>query len=133
MARRRAPLPARLEATRQRFESWRSKKEPHSRIPDRLWDQAVKRAGECGIHRTARTLRLDYKGLKKRVEAALSSSSREESAPAFFELVPGPASGTSECLVELEDPRGPKMRIHLKSAGRAELTALAQLFWRREG
>ena len=61
-------LPARLEGVRQRFERWRRTREVGSRIPEALWAAAVKLAGVYGIHRTAKTLRVNYYALKKRVE-----------------------------------------------------------------
>ena len=61
-------LPARLEALLRRFEGWRGIRKPCSRIPDPLWAAAVKLVGKYGLCRTARTLRVDYYSLKKRVE-----------------------------------------------------------------
>ena len=61
-------LPARLEGVRRRFERWRRTREVGSRIPEALWAAAVKLARVYGIHRTAKTLRVNYYALKKRVE-----------------------------------------------------------------
>ena len=62
------PLPARLEGVRRRFEHWRRTRKVLSRIPEPLWAAAVKVAGRCGISHTAKTLRVNYNALKKRVE-----------------------------------------------------------------
>ena len=61
-------LPTRLEKVRQRFEHSRRTRRPRSRIPDSLWAAAVKMARTYGIHRTAKTLHVDYYSLKQRVE-----------------------------------------------------------------
>ena len=53
-------LPARLEGVRRRFERWRRTREGGTRIPETLWAAAVKVAGVYGIHRTAKTLRVNY-------------------------------------------------------------------------
>ena len=131
-------LPARLETGRRRFERWRRTRTGHSRIPDPLWTSAVKLAGAYGLCRTARTLGLDYNALKRRVasarpgdslgpktvgaKAARQETAAQETATAFVELVaPQRAglvapqrAGLPECIVELENARGAKMRIHVK-------------------
>jgi hypothetical protein len=123
-------IPARLEAGRQRFERWRRARKGHSRIPELLWTSAVKLAGTYGLCRTARTLGLDYNALKRRINSAEPrDSSRQETTPAFVELVPPGPAGLPECIVELEHPRGAKMRIHLKGAEGPDLAALSRSFW----
>jgi hypothetical protein len=140
-------LPTRLEELHRRFERWRRIRKGRSHIPERLWTSAVKVAGRYGLNRTARALRLDYYGLKKRVEAARSRrvrggkvashlisdgqvvSTDGQAAATFLELAP-PASGSCrECLLELEDPGGAKMRIHLKGVEAPDLTALSRSLW----
>ena len=92
-------FPARLEAGRRRFERWRRAREGRSRIPDPLWSLAVKLSATYGIHRTAKTLRLNPDSLKKRVASTNGNGSRgqgksrqkaagQEAAAAFVELVP---------------------------------------------
>jgi len=90
----------------------------------------VKLAKAYGVCRIARTLRLDYNALKKRINAANpQDSSGQRPATAFVELVPPQRAGLPECIVELEDPRGAKMRIHLKGAEGPDLAALSRSFW----
>jgi len=97
-------LPVRLEGTRRRFERWRRTRKGHSRIPESLWASAVKAARQYGLNRTARTLGLDYNGLKKRVEATGSGSMSDRGTVATFVELASPASGSScECILELED------------------------------
>ena len=63
-----SPLPAQLACGRRCFERWcRTHKSP-TRLPQHLWSLAAELAREYGISRTARTLRLEYNGLKKRLE-----------------------------------------------------------------
>ncbi len=123
-------LPASLEALRRRFERWRRSRTARSRIPDALWASAVQAAGRYGLHRTTQALRLDYYALKKRVEDAASDSEPDREAAATFLELPAPVSGgVSECVVELEDPGGAKMRLHLKGGAVPDVTALARSFW----
>jgi hypothetical protein len=138
-------IPARLEAGRRRFERWRRTRRGHSRIPEPLWTSAVKLAGAYGLCRTARTLGLDYNALKRRVasarlgdsprgktagaKAARQKTAAQETATAFVELVPPERACLPECIVELEDPRGAKMRIHVKGVEAPDLAALSRSFW----
>ena len=128
------PLPSRIEAVRRRFEHWRRTRVRRSCIPDPLWAAAVKLCATYGIHRTAQTLRLNADSLKKRVALAdgKTSTGRDESAT-FVELAPSDLSCASECLIELEHPRGAKMRIHIPGSPSPEVvTALSEVFFRAE-
>jgi len=136
--------PARLEGTRRRFERWRATCEGRTRIPESLWGAAVKAARRYGVSQASRMLGLDYYSLKKRVEAtglagepAEGGAGRVAGRPsvARFIEVAAPASAglpsrdVLECLLELEDPRGAKMRIHLKGSSAPDLAALSRSFW----
>jgi len=123
-------LPAGLEGLGRRFERWRRNRRGRSRIPETLWTSAVRAAGKYGLNRTARALRLDYYALKKRVKAAsCRGASDREGVTTFIELAP-PVSGNSrECILELEDPGGAKMRVHLKGIEAPDLAALSRSFW----
>ncbi len=124
-------LPARLERTRQRFERWRETRKVRSRIPESLWTSAVKMARAYGINRTARVLRVNYYSLKERVESETSSAevSKGNTPSTFVELTAPAIASTCECLLELEDVRGAKMRIELKGVEVPDLAALSRSFW----
>ena len=136
-------IPARLEAGRRRFERWRRTRQGHSRIPEPLWTSAVKLAGAYGLCRTARALGLDYNALKRRVASAdphasggqkksRQKAAGQEAATAFVELVPPEGAGPPECILELEDPHGAKMRIHVKGKPIPDVvTAISRVFLSR--
>jgi hypothetical protein len=98
-----------IDHLRKRFELWRQAHKPPTRIPGRLWDSAVHVAAQCGLHRTARTLHLDYYALKKRLDGGKVTRGP---SPSFIELRPPTCDSISECLIELEHRSGAKMRIH---------------------
>ncbi len=128
--RHRGGLPAPLEGAQRRFERWRRTRKIGSRIPEPLWDAAVKAARACGVARTARALSVDYYGLKKRLEAACSLAASEAGAEAAFFELPRPASaGFRECILEWEHADGAKMRAHLKGLEAPDLEALSRRFW----
>ena len=125
---RQPALPAGLERARQRFERWRrTRGKGRPRIPDSLWAIAAKAARRFGVHPTSRALRLDYVVLKRRVEVdPAQSSSQAEARPSFVELVPGGSGNGTECVLELEEPSGVRMRIELKGVVRPDLVALTR-------
>jgi hypothetical protein len=115
--------------SQRKFEQWRQRHRPGAQIPQELWHQAAELACRYGISRTARALRLDYYSLKKRVAAPAGSDQR---VPEFVEILPGGMPGPRpECLIEVEDASGGKMRIHLQGGALPDVAALTRVF--REG
>jgi hypothetical protein len=97
-----------------------------------LWDAAAKMAQRYGLARTASVLGLDYYRLKKRLDqnAAHGSETRPAAAKTTFMEFPAPVRPAApECVVELEDSAGAKMRIHLKGAEAPDLAALSRSFF----
>jgi len=133
MGTRREPgIPVPLESVRQRFERWRQARTVRTRIPEPLWATAVEMAKEYGVNLTAKTLRVDYYRLKKRVEEKAASStdaSCEGGTATFLELTAPVASRSGECILELEDGYGAKMRVYLKGVDAPDLAALSRSFW----
>ena len=84
----------------------------------------MKMAEKHGLYRTAHVLKLDYYSLRKRLDDA----SGPDKAPTFVELPTTPASTTSECVIELEDAAGSRMRVHVKGQ-LPDLLALSRSFW----
>jgi hypothetical protein len=128
--------PAGLDRLRQRFEHWRQTHPPRSRIADSLWTAAVKAAGLYGLHRTARSLRINYYALQKRVEGAFSVPAvprKETRTATFIELPPfvsadsgDSASGSCECTLGWEDAGGIKLRLHFPGIAVTDLAALCR-------
>jgi hypothetical protein len=126
-------LPAKLARGRERFEKWRSKRKTRSRLPERLWLAAVELAREYGLNKTARTLRLDYYGLKKRVASLVSGDDAPRTGtPQFLELLSGESNSTVECTIECQSAGGSRIRIHLQGRELPELTALSSSLWSRD-
>jgi hypothetical protein len=70
-------------------------------------------------------LKLDYYSLKKRLERASTGAT----PPAFVELPPVSLPTLSECVIELEDAVGSRMRVQLKGQDLPDLLALSRSFW----
>ena len=125
-------FPPRLETLRRRFKQWRRTRKIGSRIPEPLWSAAVNLAQADGIHPTAKALGVDYYSLKKRLEEKPVSGSpmvASASGTTFVELAAPAPMATQECILELEDVEGTKMRIHFKGIEAPDLAALSRSFW----
>jgi hypothetical protein len=126
------PLPERLEKVQRRFERWRQTRKIPSRIPGPLWAAAVRMANTYGIAHTAKTLRVNYTALRKRMEhEAVVSPHATKAGPVatFLELAPPPRASACQCTLELENASGAKMRVHLQGAEAPDLAALSRSFW----
>lgn len=121
-----SPVPSELQATHRQFEQWRRTRQPGTRIPASLWASAVAVARRLGVYRTARMLHLESQKLKHLVTAA-SPASRVPAAPAFVELLAPPAAGSGECTIEIEGPRGGRLRVQLRGAPVPDLVALSRV------
>ena len=131
MRRREQPaLPASLERARTQFETWRRTRDKRSQIPEGLLQSAAALAREFGVHPVSKALRVNYDRLKKAVRAARAAPSPEKaSRSVFVELDRGQAVSSPECVIEMEDPRGAKMRVQLRGQGALDLVALGNAFW----
>lgn len=94
----------------------------------------MKAAGRYGLNPTAQTLGLDYNALKRHVAATdaepVSGNGSEGRAVAtFVALAPPVSHGVTECLLELENAAGAKMRIHLKGVAAPDLATLSRSLW----
>jgi hypothetical protein len=117
-----------LEPLRQQLTAFRNTQPARSRLPEPLWAAATELATRYGVHRIARALRLDYTGLKKRVEQQGRPKPKHTTAvpPTFVELV-GPAVAVTPCRVEVESSHG-KLRFELPAMATAELAHLLRTF-----
>jgi hypothetical protein len=124
----------RLSALKRRFEQWRAGRVVGERIPSELWAGAVAATVEHGAYRVAAELHLDYAVLKRRAALAGGTTPASELAPRFVELfAPAgreiPATSHAQCVVELNNARGAKMRVELNGDGLAGLAAMCSAFW----
>src|SRR5271156_2924256 len=115
-----------VEQVRRRWAEWRSTHAVRSRLPEELWAAAVELVQRDGIDATARALDVDKPSLRKwagRLNPTPSQPVRRKSQPkqranalpAFVELLASGSGGmAASCLVEVESPRGAKLRLELK-------------------
>src|SRR5207237_7241068 len=87
-----------------------------------------------GTYRVAIELKLDYDVLKQLVALAGGKVTTTELAPRFVELfaaagaMPAQSASKPECVVELANARGARMRVELNGHGLVSLSALCGEF-----
>jgi len=120
-----------LEPVRQRFEAWRRTR-TQRRIPDRLWSEAARVAAEHGVSRTARALRLNEQALRERMRASVRIERARATASTrvgFVELAPMPlAADSAGYVLEVESPRGHRLRLEVRGTDGLDVAALARSF-----
>jgi hypothetical protein len=121
-------IPVGMRRVCRHFERWRKGHKARLPIPEKLWASAAQVAREHGVFRTAKVLRLEYGKLKRMVEGVTQRTRPALTSAAFLELAPPQAVGlASECVMELEGPRG-KLRIQWKGATASDLAGLIRVW-----
>jgi hypothetical protein len=126
------------------FDQWRAQRRgKRERIPERLWERAVSLARRHGVSRVAALLHLEYAGLGRRLTRATGGQAPvqvKSNALEFVEMfapararAPVPAQTAAplraECVVDLVNARGLRMRVELSGSGVSGLSALCKTFW----
>jgi len=124
-----SPCPT-LEEVRRKFEVWRNANKPRSPIPSRLWDLAASLATRHSVHEISRALRLNYAKLKNHIGMTVKPAAK--AAPQPFVELSFPYARESECLVDMENRHGDRMRIRLSGERTLDLLSLGKAFWSRE-
>ena len=115
------------------LDQFRSAQPHRAKIPEGMWQAAVELARQHGLYAVAHPLRLDYVGLKRRLEGATKVEKKKKGAsPRFVELIAAhPAA--AECLIEFESKSGSKMRIQWKGSGAPDWSSLLRAWREAEG
>jgi hypothetical protein len=110
------------------FAAWRETRRRAERIPDGLWDEAVRAARQHGVHRVSRELGLDYNHLKRRCGGVARGQAARAPVPVFVELGTQASEAELACLVELEKGNGTRMRICVREAVAVDWGKLKEAF-----
>ena len=121
-------LPEPIVELQRQLDQFRSTRPHRTKLPEALWDAAVKLARQHGVYSVAHPLGLDYTKLKKRLDGD-SSLGEKASSPAFVELIASCPAAASEYLVEFESTIGSKMRIQWKGSTAPDWAVLLRA-WR---
>ena len=126
-------IPEPIVQLQRQLDQFRSAQPHRAKIPEGMWQAAVELARQHGLYAVAHPLRLDYVGLKRRLEGATKVEKKKKGAsPRFVELIAAhPAA--AECLIEFESKSGSKMRIQWKGSGAPDWSSLLRAWREAEG
>ena len=98
-------------------------------MPEPLWQAAASLSKQLSIQQVSKALGLNYGALKKRVYPQDQPVDKHTPATFIelgFEQQPAPIA---ECIVEMQDGCGAKMRMHFVGKTDLDLIALGRAFW----
>jgi hypothetical protein len=126
-------IPEPIVQLQRQLDQFRSAQPHRAKIPEGMWQAAVELARQHGLYAVAHSLRLDYVGLKRRLEGVTKLEKKKKRAsPRFVELIAAhPAA--AECLIEFESKSGSKMRIQWKGSGAPDWSSLLRAWREAEG
>lgn len=110
------------------FDQWRKTRKKREAIPDELWSAAVELAEELSVFKVARSLRLNYASLKKRVNRLCPKVHPEIEASSFIEIPVMNAGNVQPYRVDIQRKDGSQMQIHLSHGEGTQLSALVRAF-----
>ena len=125
------PRPS-LSEVKEQFRNWRKTRKSHRPIPENLWQAAVSLTAKHSISQISKEMVPNYTALKKRVFIKKKNTAAKMSPPGFIELNLEPLAAASECIVEMQDILGSKMRMHFRGKTDFDLLELAKAFWRKK-
>jgi hypothetical protein len=117
-----------LERAKVGLTAWRETRRGGERIPDGLWEEAVRAARLYGVHRVSRELGLEYNHLKRRCGGVARGQAAKASAPVFVELGTQASEAELACVVELEKGNGARMRICVRDTVAVDWGKLKEAF-----
>ena len=125
------PCPT-ISEVKEQFKTWRRTRKSLRPIPEKLWTAAVSLTADFSISQISKQLALDYSALKKRVGMEKKDATTSMSPSDFIEVNLEPPAAVSECIVEMQDILGSKMRMHFRGKTDFDLLELAKAFWRKK-
>jgi len=117
----------------QQIEQWRKNRRRHEAMPKRLWEMATDLARQQGVSFVSRAARLSYSSLQTRVNRQPGADpERPSNCPTFIELPLSISAPCPECMIEMENSLGSRMRIQVKGMPMPDLMELSRAFWSKE-
>jgi hypothetical protein len=133
MPRKQPPAPAQsLSEVKEQFKTWRRTRKSPRPIPEKLWAAAVDLTTQHTLSQISKELVVDYSALKRRMQLKDKDGAASTNLPDFIELNLEPPGAASECIVEMQDRLGSKMRMHFRGQPDVDLLGLAKVFWTKD-
>jgi hypothetical protein len=121
-----------LSHVKEQFKIWRKTRKSPRPIPKKLWAAAVSLTAKHSISQISKELVLDYTTLKKRAAIKEKHNAASKSPADFIEINLEPPAAVAECIVEMQDIAGAKMRMHFRGKTDFDLLQLAKAFWSKK-
>ena len=121
-----------LSEVKEQFKIWRRTRKRPTPMPEKLWQAAVSLTATHSVSKISKELVLDYSALKKRVPIQNNSTADKTNPPGFIELNLEPPTAGSQCMVEMQNSLGAKMRMHFRGKPDFDLLELAKFFWSKQ-
>jgi hypothetical protein len=145
-----------IEEIQEQFIVWRNNRRCRESVPDALWESAVSLAEDYSIGHICKVLGLNHRQLKRKIQdhrvnghpqegrschfVELAVSEPESDAVSEPAAISSPESDViskpesdSEYAMEMEDPKGGKLRVHIKGGESGfNLLEVAKAFWGRD-
>jgi hypothetical protein len=141
-----------IEKIQEQFILWRNTRRCRGSVPEQLWEAAVSLAGDYSIGHICKVLGLNHRQLKRRVqehngngypeeerschfvELAVSSPEADiVSSPPGANMMSKPEESGIEYVLEMEDQKGGKLRVHMKGEGSGfNPLEVVRAFWGRD-
>ena len=118
-----------LEEVQDKFRIWRKTRKKRTSIPRDLLQAAIELTQYYSINTVSKALGLSYTDLKRRVKASRTDVCSSPSEVATFveldlkETIPG------RCVIEMDTPRGNRLKIDFMGTVGIDLLKLAKAFW----
>lgn len=124
-----------LTQTKRLFDQWRKGRSQGGRIPQNLWQAAARAAADHGVQLVADRLHLNVARLTQWVEElGLNGNVHQAGEDPQFVEIEDPLGAlltpAAECLLELEEPGGRKLRVSLKGQAVSQAPSLAAALWK---
>ena len=121
------PIKETLADVQKRFETWRKTRKKRTPIPKELWEAAIALLPDHTPYEISKALSINFSRLEKQI----LSARREQPIikhPSFIELDIGRNNSTGECIVEVENRAGSKMKLYFKNKPSLDLMEFGKAF-----
>jgi len=117
-----------LSQVNEQFKNWRRTRKNPWPIPEKLLKSAVSLTANYTVRQISEELIIDYDDLKQACTKT-KKVRKKVPAPTFIELDIEQPAAAPECIVEMENILGAKMRMHFRGKTDIDLLELAKAFW----
>lgn len=127
----RSPVPREVLALGRRVKRWRETREKRSPMPEALWREAARVAGDHGVNPVCRHVGLSYAALQKRVFAGKEEPTRAPVVEAgFVEVDAADLLGGSpgQTVLELSERDGTRLTLRLAAGSKVDVVGLVEGF-----